>query len=293
MAGRCQARGQAVHGRRLHGPGAAGRLQLAARVPADGDPADRPARPLRHQRLRRGRALRGHRRTEGRHRHDRAGEGGRGPEQGGLGDRLRGRHTRRALGSERRDGRGHEGRQPRLRPHRDPSFLEAARDRDRARRRNRARDGRHVPADRVRRQPGRRARLAHGPRRRLQAVLEHCPLADRVRRGAALLLARLLPRAGHGVPQLALGHAGHAGRVGALARAFGPVRALHELRGLVRQDIRLDRGRDHPAAVAQLQRVGDPFRRGAERRARPAGGHPRGGRAEGGARQAGAARGPR
>ena len=57
----------------------------------------------------------------------------------------------------------------------------------------------------------------------------------------------------------------------ALARAFGPVRALHELRGLVRQDVRLDRGRDHPAAVAQLQRVGDPLRRGAERGARPAG----------------------
>ena len=210
-----------------------------------------------------------------------------------LGDRLRGRHTHRALGSERRDGRGHEGRQPRLRPHRDPSVLETAGDRDRARRRHRARDGRHVPADRVRRQPGRRARLAHGPRRQLQAVLEHCPLADRVRRGAALLLARLLPRAGHGVPQLALGHAGHAGRVGALARAFGPVRALHELRELVRQDVRLDRGRDHPAAVAQLQRVGDPLRRGAERGARPAGGHPRGGRAQGGARQAGAARAPR
>ena len=70
----------------------------------------------------------------------------------------------------------------------------------------------------------------------------------------------------------------------ALARALGPVRALHLVLELVLEDLRLDRRRDHPAALAQLQRLGDPLRRGAERRARPPGRHPRSRRPERGPR---------
>jgi hypothetical protein len=54
-----------------------------------------------------------------------------------------------------------------------------------------------------------------------------------------------------------------------------------------RTSVRLARRRHHPAPVAELHRLGDPVRRGAERRAPPAGRHPRSGRRVGRARHAG------
>ena len=50
-----------------------------------------------------------------------------------------------------------------------------------------------------------------------------------------------------------------------LARALGPVRALHQLLELVRPHVRLARRRDHPAALAELLGGRAADRRGAER----------------------------
>ena len=71
-----------------------------------------------------------------------------------------------------------------------------------------------------------------------------------------------------------------------LARAVGPVRALHELLGHVLEDLRHARERDRAAALAQLLRLRAPLRRGAELRARAAGGDSGGGRRERRPRQA-------
>ena len=70
---------------------------------------------FRHRGLQRGRALRRERRpdTASRDVID-PGQEGRSRQQAGLGDRLRRRHDRRDLGRERRDGRGDQGREPRL-----------------------------------------------------------------------------------------------------------------------------------------------------------------------------------
>ena len=187
------------------------------------------------RRLRLARAVRWLGRAARRARRDRPGQAGRRAEQERLRDRVRDRPVPRALGVDRRDGRADQGSQPRLRPDRDAAFLEAAADRARARGRDRARARRGVPADRLRRRPRRRDRPAHRPRRQLQAVLEHRPLADRLRRGAALQRARLLPRAERAAAQLALDDAGLTRGRARLARALGPVRALHLVLELVHE----------------------------------------------------------
>ena len=56
---------------------------------------------------------------------------------------------------------------------------------------------------------------------------------------------------------------------------------------LVHQDVRRARYRDHPVALVELLRVGDPVRGGAERAARSPGGHPRRRRRARGADQTG------
>ena len=66
----------------------------------------------------------------------------------------------------------------------------------------------------------------------------------------------------------------------------GPLRALRHLRRELHEDVRDDRERRHPVAVAQLLGVRASLRRGAERGARPAGRHPRGRRRAGRAREA-------
>ena len=57
-------------------------------------------------------------------------------------------------------------------------------------------------------------------------------------RRAALLRARLLPGAEQGAAELEVADARLAGRLAAVAGAVRPVRSLHELLGLVRQDVR-------------------------------------------------------
>ena len=81
-----------------------------------------------------------------------------------------------------------------------------------------------------------------------------------------------------------------------LARAVGPLRALHELLGLLLEDLRRARERDRAAPLAQLLRVRPALRRRAELGARPAGRDPRGRRPQGRSGQAeppGRARSPR
>ena len=106
--------------------------------------------------------------------------------------------------------------------------------------------------------------------------------------GAVLLFFALVYYLAPNLPQRSWRWLTPGSLVGAisLARALGPVRALHLVLELVLEDVRLDRRRDHPAALAQLQLLGDPLRRRAERRARPPGRHPRSRRPERGARQA-------
>ena len=96
-------------------------------------------------------------------------------------------------------GRADQGGQPRLRPDRDAAVLEAAPDRARARHRHRARARRDVPADRLRRRRSATRSCALRPRRQLQAVLEHPPLADRVR--AVLLFFALVYYLAPNMPQ--------------------------------------------------------------------------------------------
>ena len=126
--------------------------------------------------------------------------------------RARDRHVRRGLGSERRDERDDQGRQPSptTASRRAPSGRCGSR--DRARLRDRAHARRPVPPDRVRRPARRGDREPRAPRRRLGLDLEHRALAARVLRRAALLRARLLPRAERRPAELEMGHAGLARR---------------------------------------------------------------------------------
>jgi hypothetical protein len=106
------------------------------------------------------------------------------------------------------------------------------------------------------------------------------PLGEAIARrahlgGAFELIWGLLPRAQPGAPELEMDHAGLAGRRPPVDRAVGPLRPLHQLLRLVQQDLRVARRRRHPPALAELHRVGDPLRRGAERGARAPGRHPR------------------
>ena len=192
------------------------------------------------------------------------------------------RRGRRRLGRERRDERGDQGRQPRLRPRRDAAVLEDAADRDRARR-----------ADRARRPPalfllivfggplGDGDRGRGGARRRLRAASGRiAALAARVRRHPALLRARLLPGAERDAAQLAVDHARLARRRVIWLALSGLFALYTSLLGLVLEDLRRARERHRAAALAELLRLRAALRRRAERRARPAGGDPRGRRAE-------------
>ena len=73
---------------------------------------------------------------------------------------------------------------------------------------------------------------------RLQLVVGHPALADRVLRDPALLRSRLLPRAEQAAAQLEVAHARVGRRRAALARSVGPVRALRDVRGELHEDIR-------------------------------------------------------
>src|SRR5262249_38741311 len=80
--------------------------------------------------------------------------------------------------------------------------------------------------------------------------------------------AHLLPGAEPPRSALEVDQRGVARREPDLARALGPVRALHVVLELVLEDVRLARKRHRAPALAQLQRMGRALRRGAEQRAR-------------------------
>ena len=111
----------------------------------------------------------------------------------------------------------------------------------------------------------RRGREARRPGQRVHGHLEHPPLADRLRRDPGLLRDRLLARPEPVAAQLEVADSGLDPRRRPLARALGPVRALHQLLELVRPHVRLARRRDHPAALAELLGGRAADRRGAER----------------------------
>ena len=189
---------------------------------------------------------------------------------------------RRALGRERRDGRGDQGREPRLRPHRDAAVLEAAPDRDRARPRDRPRPGRDVPADRLRRPARRRDR----PTRPASATRSSCSgtsLAGRSCFAAVLFFFALVYYLAPNMRAAQLAWLTPGSLVGAAVwLALSGLFALYtSFAGSYSRTYGSLAGGDHPAALAQLLRVGDPLRGRAERRARPPGRHPRGRRARG------------
>ena len=122
VARRLQALVPVLSRRRLHGPLPAGRVQLTARLLPRGRVPRRPARPRR--RVRDAEGLPGPGRSGRRDRHDR--DAAAGDDDGDVRLRLRRRRVRCDVGGERRDERDHQGRQPRLRPGRDPASLEDA-----------------------------------------------------------------------------------------------------------------------------------------------------------------------
>ena len=81
----------------------------------------------------------------------------------------------------------------------------------------------------------------------------------------ALLRDRLLARPEPDAAELEVADAGLDPRRRPLARALGPVRAVHQLLELVRPHVRLARRRDHPPALAELLGGRAADRRGAER----------------------------
>ena len=97
------------------------------------------------------------------------------------------------LGGVGSDGLGRQGGQPHLRPDGDEAVLEGEADLDLPRARLGARDRGNAALDRARRH-ARRRDLAADAQRQLHLGLEHSPLADRVRRGAAPVRVDLLPR---------------------------------------------------------------------------------------------------
>ncbi len=101
-----------------------------------------------------------------------------------------GRGQRDETGS---DGVGRQGGQPHLRPDGDEAVLESEADLDLSRARLGARDRGDAAPHRAR-WHARRRDLAANAQRRFHLGLEHSPLADRVRRGAAPVRVDLLPR---------------------------------------------------------------------------------------------------
>ena len=174
---RLQAKRQAVSVRRLHGPLATGRVQLAARVlPGD----DLPDLLSRHgRRLRRASGLPRPRGAAVGHGHRSAAAAG---FRWGLGGSPRARPLRCRVGRKRRDGLARQGREPRLRPDRDATHLEGARDRGCPRARLRNGPRRNAAADRARRQARRRNRGQRRLRRGVHLALEPRPLAARLGR---------------------------------------------------------------------------------------------------------------
>ena len=120
-------------------------------------------------------------------------------------------------------------------------------------------DGGHGRADRLRRAARRGDREQGASRRRVGRLLGDSPLAGDAGGAADVLRARLLPRAECRRAQLEVDHAGRRRRVVALARAVGAVRALRDVRRLVLANVRRAGDRHHPAALAELHRVGDPY----------------------------------
>ena len=152
-------------------------------------------------------------------------------------------------------------------------FWKVRGDRDHPRRLERDHDRGHLPADRRRRLARRRDQQAGRSRRRISVDLGNRPLADRLLRDPALLRARLLPRPEQGAAQLEVGHARLVRRRRAVAPPLGALRPLRHVRRELHEDVRDDRKRGHPLALAQLLGVRAALRRGAQRRARPAGRH--------------------